>query len=514
MRLRKFLALLVLTVHAAVAQAEDDGVPRSRIAALAAARPAAYEMSWAPMRTPSGQRMAWLGASYLVALDDDWGVGPTVYGSARGNFGGIFAGGFTVQRRWRMTPNSHLATGLYLGAGGGVSSDSLRFGGGLMLRPEISLRSEFGAWYSGLSLAYTRFPSGNVRGSSVAFVLGRSGRFDSFAASDVGLPGRSGARTGMGFDEISLSAAVYSPRSSSRSRDGQTLARHIGKAGADLRQYIGPGAWWGIEASGAAKGGADGYMEILGSLGQDWALGASGLRLGGQLSLGLGGGGNLDTGNGWLMRAGPSLRWQSPWGAGLRLDGGLLKAPSGHFSASYARLSLSMPLESAVPADSYGDSWGRTATVRGQSVFASIQHLSKVRFKDGSQASMGQLGVRLVRELSPSIYGTAQAGTAAFGHAGAYAYGLFGAGLQSRPLNALGSTRVGLEALLGAGGGGGVALGSGALMQTEAWLQWGEANENLRVRLGVGQWRGLRSGTASSPILSLSLGYAFGVLQL
>jgi hypothetical protein len=468
-------------------QLQDEGVPRSRAAAIAAltqSRPAAMEMSWAPMKTPSGQQMAWLGATYFVAVNDDWGIGPTVYGSARGNFGGIFAGGFTVQRRWRMTPSSHLATSFYVGAGGGVSSDALRFGGGLMLRPEISLRSEFGAWYSGVSLAYTQFPSGNVRGHSVAFVLGRSGRFDSFSASDVGFLGRTGERTGMGFDEISLSAGAYSPRGSSRSRDGRALTQTIGKAGADLRRYISPDAWWGIEASGAAKGGADGYMEILGSMGQDWALGGSGLHLGGQLSAGLGGGGNIDTGNGWLLRAGPTLRWQSPWGVGLRLEGGVVKAPSGHFNASYARLSLSMPLESAVPRDTFGSDWGRTATVRGQTVFASMQHLSRVRFKDNSEASMGQIGMRLVRELSPSVYGTAQAGTAAFGQAGAYAYGLFGAG-----------------------------LGGGALMQSEVWAQWGESNDHLRLRLGLGQWRGLRGGGPSSPIVSVSLGYAFGVLQ-
>lgn len=499
---------LLLAALAPWASAQDDGVPRSRIAALAEARPAAVELSWTPMRLPGGARMAWLGASYLVALDEDWGVGPTVYAAARGNFGGIFAGGFTVQRRWRLTPNSHLATGLYVGAGGGLSSEQLRFGGGLMLRPEISLRSEFGAWYTGVSLTHTRFPSGNVKGSGIAFVLGRSGRFDSFATADIGRPGRSSVRSGMGFDEIALSAGAYTPRGGSLDREGQALTRRIGKAGADLRQYLAPGIWWGIEGSGAAKGGADGYMELLASVGQDWPLGNTGLRVGGQVSAGLGGGGNLDTGNGWLLRAGPVLRWQSPWGPGLRLEGGRIKAPSGHFSASYARLSLSLPLEAASRGDDYGG-WAATGTVRGQALYASTQHLSRVRFKDGSEAGVGQLGLRLVREISPRLYGTAQAGSAAFGHAGAYAYGLFGAGLQSQPL--IGSLRVGIEALVGAGGGGGVALGGGALMQGEAWAEW-QGADRLRLRLGLGEWRGLRAGSARSPIASLSLGYAFGVL--
>jgi len=290
---------------------------------------------------------------------------------------------------------------------------------------------------------------------------------------------------------------------------------HIGKVGAELRQYVAPGSWWALEAAGAGKGGANGYMEILGSLGQDWSLFGSGLRLGGQLSAGLGGGGNVDTGSGMLLRAGPSLRWLMPWGGSVRLDGGMLDAPRGHYKATYARVSLSMPLEPA----SRANSWPQLeeGMVRGQSVYAMIQQIAHVRFKDGSRESMGQIGVGMKHELNDWFYGTAQAGTAAFGKAGAYAYGLFGAGVQTPRLP--GSLRLGVESLVGAGGGGGVDLAGGALNQSEAWAQWEGSGrwERLRLRAGLGDWRGLRSsgaqGKASSSFASLSLGYTYGVLQ-
>ena len=64
---------------------------------------------------------------------------------------------------------------------------------------------------------------------------------------------------------------------------------------------------------------------------------------------------------------------------------------------------------------------------------------------------------------------------------------------------------------MGAGGGGGVAVGGGAIGQAEAWAQL-EA-DRLRVRLGVGDWRTLRGADRqSTPMINLSVGYAFGTL--
>lgn len=219
---------------------------------------------------PDGGRTAFASLSYLMAVNDDWGFGPGVYGTAKGNYGGIFTAGFTAQRRWRLGANTHLATSLYVGAGGGLSSSELRFGGGLMLRPEISLRTEQGAWYSGISLAQIRFPGGNVKGTAVGFSLGRSTDFGSFSPLDAGRRGASSARTGLGIDEIAFTATMARPRAGLLRREGSPLVGTLGFAGADLRQYIADGSWWGVEASGAAKGGVDGYMEVLGQIGQDW----------------------------------------------------------------------------------------------------------------------------------------------------------------------------------------------------------------------------------------------------
>jgi len=504
---------LLLALNAA-AQTPTSGsaAPMAPMARIAESRPAAIESNWTPLRLPTGERIALLGGSYLMAINEEWGFGPSVYGAAKGNYGGLFTVGLTAQRRWRLGSHTHLAAGLYAGAGGGLSSAQVRFGGGLMLRPELSIRTEMGPWYAGVSLNHVRFPSGNVRGNSVGFVLGRSGSFAGFSPIDAGRPGLASQRTGLGFDEIAVQAGFYKPRKSTRNRSGDVSTARMGKAGADLRHYIAEGSWWGVEASGAAQGGADGYMEVLANAGQDWALGHPSLRVGGQLALGLGGGGNVDTGSGWLLRAGPTLRWQTPWGPSLRLDAGLARATAGNFKAGFVRLGLSMPLDRGPRFGAFGldDVPG---TVRTQQLFTSIQHLPKVRFKDGRQEAVTHLGLMMTRELSRSVYGTAQAGSAAWGSAGAYSYGLVGLGLQTQPLASQPRWRVGAELLAGAAGGGGVAVRSGAVLQGEAWTQLnlGE-EERLRLRLGLGQWRTLRGAQQSSPVLHVSVGYAFGSL--
>lgn len=473
-------------------------------------RPAAFELNWTPTTMPTGEKTAFLGAHYMVALNEDWGLGPAAYGTAQGNYGGLFTVGFNVQRRFRILRDWHAAAGLYAGAGGGVSSPQVRPGGGFMLRPELSLRGEFGQWYAGVGVAQIRFPSGNIKDTHWTVMVGRMDRFLSFSPGDSGRSGRAGDRTGMGFDEIALSAGLEKPRGKSRTRDGVAVSNRKGKAGADLRQYFGDGSsWWGLEASGAASGGSDGYMEILANAGQDWGLFSQRLRVGGQLSAGLGGGGNLDTGNGWLVRAGPTLRWITPWGPTLRLDASYMRAPWGNYESLAVRGSLALPLEKA--SRMLNSPPLESGTIRQQVWYASMPRFKEFIFKDGSRDAVTGLGIGMTRDFGGPWYGTAQAGSAAFGKAGAFSYGMFGLGAQSPRFAGF---RIGAEGMVGAAGGGGVSVGGGAVTQGEVWAQWEgrSLTDRLRVKVGVGQWKALGGEKHSTPMVSLQVGWAFGTL--
>lgn len=501
---KRELLALVSVLAAAGAQAQTQSPPTW------SSRPAAVEVNWTPLKLPTGERISLLGASYMVAVDDAWGVGPAVYGAAQGNYGGLFTAGFNAQWHLPIGRQSHLSAGLYAGAGGGLSSASVDFGGGLMLRPELSLRTEFGNWYIGAGVAHVRFPSGNVSDTGWTVMVGHTDRFLSFSPGDAGRVGSAPQRSGMGFDEIALSAALEEPRGGTRS--GQPLSGERAKVGADLRQYLTPAAWWGIEAAGAAAGGSDGYMEILANAGQDWALGSPRLRAGVQLAGGLGGGGDVDTGSGWLLRAGPTLRWITPWGPTLRLDASATYAPSGDYHAVQWRAMLAVPIEKTDFAHRYGEVAFASDTVREQVWSLSLPYWREMRFKDGTHDAAGGLGIGVSRDLDGRWYGTAQAGSAAFGHAGAFSYGLVGVGAKTDRLGA--GWRFGAEALLGAAGGGSVDVDGGAIGQMEAWAQWEghRPNDRLRVRMGIGRLQTLRGDRHATPMAAISVGWAYGTL--
>jgi len=468
------------------------------------------EFNWTPLVMPNGDRTALLGGTYMVAVDPAWGFGPSVYAAAAGGYGGLFTVGVTAQRRWRLfSPDWHVAAGLYAGAGGGVGSREADAGGGLMLRPELSVRRSFGRMYAGVGVAHLTFPSGNIQDTQWTIVIGRADGFLSFLPTDAGLLGRSDERTGLAFDEIALSASSERFRGDTRKRNGVPLTGRLEKAGADLRRYVAPGRWWGVEASGAAGGGLDGYMEILGNAGADWGVGSERLRAGAQLSVGLGGGGGIDTGSGWLVRGGPTLRWITPWGPTLRADASYLTAPDGHYRSEQVRVSLSLPLEpEARRRDPYAD---HTGTVREQAWYLTTPHFHNVRFKDGTRDDVTGLGLTFTRDLDRTWYGTAQAGSAAWGNAGAFSYGLVGVGAKTTRMNGV---RVGVEALAGAAGGGGVDVNGGAVAAGQGWVQWEGLvpKDRLRLKAGLGYWQAVGEGGKGSPMASLSVGWAFGTL--
>lgn len=466
-------------------------------------RPAAFEMGLSRMKMPTGQSVGLLSGSYLVAMSEDWGIGPSAYGAATGQYGGLFTAGFTAQGRWRVGDQGVASVSLYAGAGGGVGSGKVSYGGGLMLRPELSWRTPVGRGsYLGVSLAHVRFPSGNVRSTGWGLIWGMDDRFISYPSSAAGQWSLSSDRSGFGFDRMWVHGGLNRPDPGSLGRDGLPLAHRMGTAGFLLEQEWVPGQWWGLEASGAAAGGADGYAEVLGVAGLEWPLGHLPVTLGVSGGVGLGGGGNLDTGGGMVWRAGPTARVALGNGWHLGMDAGWRRAPQGRWQSRYLRAHLGFDLDS--PSTGLEDRPAVRQIAMYRVVFLT-QGLQKITFKQGAAEPVKQLGIGVERDWGAHGVLIGQAGSAAWGKAGAYSYGLFGLGLRW-PVSP--SWRVGVQSLVGAGGGGGVKVAGGAITQNEVYAMW--QGQRWLVKGGFGQWRNLRGEIQSTPTWHVGLGYAFG----
>jgi hypothetical protein len=423
------------------------------------------------------------GATLLFDLGAGWGWGPGVVAAATGRRGGLYVGGMALQRRWRLGQATQLSAELFAGGGGGGGAP---VGGGLMLRPALTLWQHLGPLQAGLSLSHVQFPGGALRSQQFGLLLAWDGRFVHTDADRAGQPWSDAGRTGLGWDQVLLTAGRYRPRNG---------APGFSLMGARVLQT--QGAWqWGLEAAAATQGPAAGYMEVLGEAGAGWAVGArSAVSLRG--GLGLAGGGAVPTGGGLLARVGVGAMVEPARGWHLGAELGDVRALNGEFRARSAQLWLAMAL-------SPGPGQGQVLRHEWAAVW---QRELRAQRKQGPAQALDTVGLRLNRWLDDHVYLTGQAHSAFAGGAGAYALGLAGLGVGTTPVAH--GWRFGAEALAGAAGGGGVHTAGGAVLQGLAWATWAPGPHS-QWRLGLGQVKSLR-GELNSPVLELSWQRAFGL---
>jgi hypothetical protein len=467
--------------------AETDLMGPAKMRAL----PMSLTLSYERAQLPAGERMGLVGGSLLFEATEGWWFGPSVYGAITGERAGLFVGGVEGQRRWRLGSGWQAVGGLYVGGGGGAAA---QVGDGLMLRPSLSLLKDFAGWQAGLSLSDTRFPDGNIRRSPWGLVVAWNGTYRYTPAEAIGQPLNDMRATGLGFDQVQGLASVYPLK------DGS--GRRVGLPGARLLKRSGP---WGfsVESSAAARGGAAGYMEILGGLSVHQPL-ASGVEVGARASLGLGGGGAVASGGGGLTKLSAFVAWEPQPGWQLGLEAGPVRGAGGAPKASAVQAWLGMDLQPHT-GKSAGDVSGRVA---GYEWTMGLQQIRRAQRQEGPSASIDLIMGKLERHLDNGLYLSAEASSAFGGGAGAFSVGLLGVGAATSLEGH--SWRFGAELLAGAAGGGGVKTGGGGLITTRAWAGY-SVSPASQLRVGLGGLRAMTGSALSSPVVELSFSHRFGL---
>lgn len=403
------------------------------------------------MELPGRERMGMVGGTYFFQVAPDWYVGPAVYGAATGQRGGFFTGGADLAWKKQVMSNATLSTGVYVGGGGGGSA---AVGGGLMLRPYVELGWRLDGYSLGISASQVRFPSGDIQSNQMGVVMSFDDRFAYAPSNRAGERVAGSRRGGVGFDRMSLVAGQYRPSAGSRDVSGQPYAGPIGYAGFRADQMLSDHLYWGPESGAAVKGGADGYAEILGVAGAEYPLPGDRLRVGARVAAGLGGGGKVSTQGGAIVKAALTARAQLSHHMSLGLELGRVSAPNGGFKARIATLQLGLELDDVRPGAGervwQGMEWEGKFT----------RYISAARYSIPEQA-FDTVGFAINRRINPSLYTTGQALSAVDGRAGGFSMGLVGLGLNTA--TSQGGWSTGVEALLGAAGGGGVNTQGGAV---------------------------------------------------
>ena len=449
---------------------------------------------------PGHERMGLVGLTELFNVGGEWWVGPGVYGAATGKRGGLFVPG--VEGAWSHPFNDWLAVdaGLFAGGGGGANAP---VGGGLMLRPHMDLVFRFPGVYTGPTFSKVWFTSGQIHSSQFGWMLNVDSSFRYRPADFTGLA-TDGSATGLGFDHVDATVTMAHPRSS-RTTAGAPLTQRIGLVGIRAERNVDGPFWAGIEAAGAASGGVAGYAEVLGTAGLRFPVVGDRLSLDVRAAAGLGGGGGIDTGGGILAKvaAGTTLRLTDALSIGAEV--GAVDAPRhAHYKAETAAVSLNWSLD--VPQHDLGDWFNARPGTPTRMEFASGVERYNAARKDGTTRPLEAVVLQVNRFVAPNVYLTGQAHSAFAGGAGAYTVGLFGVGAQLPVTQRL---RLGVEALAGAAGGGGVDTVGGAVMQGRAYADLA-LTDSLSLRVAGGKIKSVHGGL-DAPVVDAELVFSFGV---
>ena len=191
------------------------------------------------------------------------------WGSVRGERGGFITIGVSGGLRFPITERLALDTGAWLGGGGVGRAD---VGGGLMVRGHAGLSWDFDWARLGLEASKVRFPNGRVDSSQVAMTT--TFPFKAIVGSgSTSLPELGQLLgTDLGWREFSLAftGQRYAPTASVHALSGAPDTDPVDLVGLEAHLGLDGDLFAVLDMSAAARGKADGYMDML--LGLGYAL--------------------------------------------------------------------------------------------------------------------------------------------------------------------------------------------------------------------------------------------------
>ena len=461
----------------------------------------------APLRTtasmetlelPGRESLGLLGLSSTVDLGPFY-IGPGLYGAARGQRGGLFTFGLEGGGRWRPRPDSplELEAGIFLGGGGGAGAP--RQGGGLMVRPHLTASYGWRSLRVGAGLSRVRFPNGGIDSTQATFSVAlvtdhlwssAGGRTGSYAGPAAWVPS--------GF---ALYLARLEPAAGAHTRSG-ALQPALTLAGCALSRDLSAGWFRYVAVAGAGGGSSSGYAQALVGLGHRVPLGGH-FGLEARVGAGIGGGGDLDTGGGFLVSAEGAFTldlgsWRTSAGFGL------LRSPAGAFEGRGLAFRVARRFSSPLPTEG-----GRPLLDADLSQWRVSSGWLSYRWAQRSHGGPGVIQLITLRAdlaLNEAWYLSGEAGSAVAGGSAAYSTGLAGVGRQSRAWHHL---RFFLEGAVGAGGGGSLSTGGGLLASIRAGGRL-ELPSGLGLDASIGRVRA-PGGRLDCTTLGASLHWRMGV---
>ena len=268
--------------------------------------------------------------------------------------------------------------------------------------------------------------------------------------------------------------------------------------GAEARFDIAKGVEAFLGADGAVAGG-DGYMQVLSGLRKRFPIGRASVF--GQASVGFGGGGDVDTGGGFIAGAAAGIALPIAEKFDLELAHGVLTALDTSAKGHGSQISISRVLGRKVT-DRQKSAAQRWQVSLGLSVQPPNDTYMKARSHDDILPIMQESSIDLF--LGEKTYLTGNAQTTVSGGVAGYAVGLLGAGHE---LDLGEKWRLSIEGHVGAAGGGGVDVGRGVVAGVRGEIDYLLSDSNA-LSMGLGLLKSFDGGL-SVPIVQIGFKHRF-----
>ncbi len=502
----KSLATLYLAGWSLIVQAQDLVEPPAALLPTSTA----FKLTREILTLPDSEKMGLLGSMLLFDVNHSLRLGAGSFGAVRGSRGGFITLGVAAELRHRLSSSWVSHAGLYVGAGGGRGTNILT-GGGLMLRSDINVSHETHRYGNfGFGFSRINFPSGLIR-SSQPYVLYEYPFYSLLGQGWYAPPFASDSAwqnsTALDANEFALVWRSYKISSSMKQAPSNSPHKSMQLLGVEWLSYLNEHWFYKLEAEGAIGSKSNGYMQILGGGGYRYALSPwSAIKL--HIAAGPAGGGGIDTGGGLLLDTGISLQQSLARQSSIEMSLGEVRSPSATFKALSAGLKLNyqfdLPRVSALPVSKNTIQLFEPQHLRVRLANQTYLKANTHWRNNEIDSPISNLGVQMDYFISPQWYLTGQGLAAYAGKAGDYMTGQVGVGRQwSLSSNCF----VEVEGLLGAAGGGGVAINGGLVGQVNGSVAY-RLNNWLSLMAHIGQIKAL-PGQFKANVVGVSLAYQF-----
>ena len=475
-----------------------------------------WRLSFDSIKMPDNDgSMGLLGFYYLAKVSPFINGGIVGYSAISGNQGGLFVLGIEGNIYHRLISKLWINYGLFVGGGGG----KVGTGNGSMIRSQIGLSYDFERFKVGAEYSYVSFPDSRIQGKQVGLSIAIPTKFYYTNPNFIGrtindLNMLNHSSSNIVFNRIYMGIIVknYFQDVTTKNTFGEVQDNTIWLTGFELGRFMTKNTYILLKTSGAFKGNPHGYMDFLAGIGYNYPFIPKYLSLTGKITAGSGGGGYVETGGGLLVETNIGLTLNFTPNIAMQIDGGYLNSPYGNLKAISLTSKLLYSIETASIAPTT-----RTKSAEGIYNFNTwaIRITNQVykhpkRNQNIANDNVHLICVKFDKLLNKYIFLTGQAHSAYSGnYVGGYAAGLVGVGIQSKTIFN-DQVKANAEMLIGAGGGGHLAIGQGAIAQSVFGITYNFTNY-FSLRMSTGKLFALKDDL-NNDIIDLGLVINFATL--